>query len=260
MADLLDKIRELNRLVPKSTEIMGDFSPMLEALGQTLGSNVYLAALDGTLLGRGVVAEPDCARLEYDEAPRLSPAFQARLAFSAQTVANLPLEGCPFHEGGCPVPSGTMSVLPVKSGNERLGNLLLLKREGEVAEEDLMVAEAGAVVIALAVLHHQIERSEADARQKANAQVALDSLSFSELRAAAHVFEELGGSEGFLVASKIADRIGITRSVIVNAMRKLESGGVVETRSLGMKGTYIRIQNPFLLDELVRRTRARGLQ
>ncbi len=39
-----------------------------------------------------------------------------------------------------------------------------------------------------------------------------------------------------IVASKVADRVGITRSVIVNALRKLESAGVIESRSLGMKG------------------------
>ena len=39
---------------------------------------------------------------------------------------------------------------------------------------------------------------------------------------------ELDGLEGRLTASVIADRIGITRSVIVNALRKLESAGIIE--------------------------------
>ena len=57
---------------------------------------------------------------------------------------------------------------------------------------------------------------------------------------------------GLLVASKIADRAGITRSVIVNALRKLESAGVIETRSLGMKGTYIKILNDRLISEFLK--------
>ena len=57
-----------------------------------------------------------------------------------------------------------------------------------------------------------------------------------------HIFEELGGNEGLLIASKVADRVGITRSVIVNALRKLESAGVIESRSLGMKGTFIKVK------------------
>ncbi|HBM75829.1 MAG TPA: GTP-sensing pleiotropic transcriptional regulator CodY, partial [Clostridiaceae bacterium] len=38
--------------------------------------------------------------------------------------------------------------------------------------------------------------------------------------------------------------------VIVNALRKLESAGVIESRSLGMKGTHIKILNDKLLEEL----------
>ena len=61
---------------------------------------------------------------------------------------------------------------------------------------------------------------------------------------------ELDGDEGILVASKIADRVGITRSVIVNALRKFESAGVIESRSSGMKGTYIKVLNDVIFDEL----------
>lgn len=75
-------------------------------------------------------------------------------------------------------------------------------------------------------------------------------LSYSELEAIEHIFDELNGKEGLLVASKIADRVGITRSVIVNALRKLESAGVIDSRSLGMKGTFIRVLNDKFLVEL----------
>ena len=87
-------------------------------------------------------------------------------------------------------------------------------------------------------------------RSKAVVQMAINSLSFSESEAVEHIFDELDGLEGLLVASKIADRVGITRSVIVNALRKLESAGVIESRSLGMKGTYIKILNPNLVPAL----------
>ena len=52
------------------------------------------------------------------------------------------------------------------------------------------------------------------------------------------------------MASKIADRVGITRSVIVNALRKFESAGVIESRSSGMRGTYIKVLNDVVFDEL----------
>jgi transcriptional pleiotropic repressor len=56
------------------------------------------------------------------------------------------------------------------------------------------------------------------------------------------------------VASKIADRARITRSVIVNALRKLESAGVIESKSLGMKGTHIKILNVHLIEEVKKKT------
>ena len=68
-------------------------------------------------------------------------------------------------------------------------------------------------------------------------------LSYSEHEAVKKIFMELEDDEGILIASKIADKSNITRSVIVNALRKLESAGVIESRSLGMKGTHIRITN-----------------
>ena len=80
--------------------------------------------------------------------------------------------------------------------------------------------------------------------------MAICTLSYSEIEAVEQTFSELDGNEGLLVASKIADRSGITRSVIVNALRKLESAGVIESRSLGMKGTFIRILNDKFIEEI----------
>ena len=99
-------------------------------------------------------------------------------------------------------------------------------------------------------LNERIEELEEEKRKKAVVQMAIGTLSYSELEAVEHIFEELNGKEGLLVASKIADRVGITRSVIVNALRKFESAGVIESRSLGMKGTHIKILNDKLMEEL----------
>ena len=92
-----------------------------------------------------------------------------------------------------------------------------------------------------------------EVRKKAMVQIAFSTLSFSELEAIINILGELDGNEGLLVASKIADRVGITRSVIVNALRKFESAGLIETKSLGMKGTYIRVLNDLLFEELKNR-------
>jgi transcriptional pleiotropic repressor len=94
------------------------------------------------------------------------------------------------------------------------------------------------------------EENAEESRKLQVVRSAIGTLSFSEMEAITHVFDELNGMEGILVASKIADRVGITRSVIVNALRKFESAGVIESRSSGMKGTYIKVLNDAVFEEI----------
>lgn len=58
------------------------------------------------------------------------------------------------------------------------------------------------------------------------------------------------GEEQIIVTSRIADKQGVTRSIIVNALKKLESAGVIDARSSGMKGTKIKVLNDMIFDEL----------
>lgn len=131
-----------------------------------------------------------------------------------------------------------------------MGTLLLTRFDAPFVEDDLVLAEYGATVVGMEILQMKAEQAEEKARERAMVQLAVDSLSFSELEAVEHIFEELDGMEGILVASKVADRAGITRSVIVNALRKLESAGVIDSRSLGMKGTHIKVLKKQLIPTL----------
>lgn len=150
--------------------------------------------------------------------------------------------------------TGLTTVVPVIGGGERLGTLILSRLDRPFDNDDLVLAEYAATVVGIEILREKEEEIEAEARSKAVVQMAISSLSYSELEAVEHIFEELDGTEGILVASKVADRVGITRSVIVNALRKLESAGVIESRSLGMKGTYIKVLNDKFLSELEKAT------
>ena len=116
----------------------------------------------------------------------------------------------------------------------------------------MILAEYSATVVGMQVLYQHSREIEKNVRDAGNVKMSIGTLSYSELKAVKAIFAELGADEGRLTASTIADEIGITRSVIVNALRKLESAGIIETRSLGMKGTYLKIINPLFkagLDE-----------
>ena len=116
--------------------------------------------------------------------------------------------------------------------------------------DDIILCEYGTTVVGLEMMRSVNEESAEESRKVQVVKSAVSTLSFSELEAIVHIFDELDGKEGILVASKIADRVGITRSVIVNALRKFESAGVIESRSSGMKGTYIKVLNDVIFDEL----------
>lgn len=118
--------------------------------------------------------------------------------------------------------------------------------------DDIILSEYGTTVVGLEMLRSVNEENAEESRKEHIVQSAVSTLSYSELEAIIHIFEELNGTEGILVASKIADRVGITRSVIVNALRKFESAGVIESRSSGMKGTYIKVVNDYVFTELER--------
>jgi transcriptional pleiotropic repressor len=248
MKTLLEKTRRINRLLQKSAGSAVNFSEMAHVLSELLNSDVYVASRKGKILG---AALQTAANQEHLHGANFTDEFNLRLMKLDDTTSNSP-------EGKLTVVQGNteyaydaklVTIVPVNGGGERLGTLLLA-RGTEFAEEDLILAEQAATVTGGEILRSHAGELEEEARKKAAVQIALGTLSYSELEAVQHIFDELEGSEGLLVASKIADRVGITRSVIVNALRKFESAGVIESRSLGMKGTHIKVLNDRLVEEL----------
>ncbi|MDF2964051.1 MAG: GTP-sensing transcriptional pleiotropic repressor CodY [Paenibacillus sp.] len=247
---LLAKTRRLNKLLQKEAGNPVSFMNMAEVLSDILRADIFVVSRKGKVLGRAVSsAEQHPLVLETIlQENRFPTEYNQLLLKVEETSSNMDAKS-DYHVFGERLPDEGISItiVPVIGGGDRLGTLILTKRDGAFIDDDLILAEYGSTVVAMEILREKAEQVEIEARSKAVVQVAVGSLSFSELEAVEHIFDQLEGSEGLLVASKIADRVGITRSVIVNAMRKLESAGVIETRSLGMKGTYIRVLNDQLI-------------
>lgn len=251
--DLLTKTRRINSMLQKVAGPV-NFKEMAEVLSEVIGANVFVVSRKGKLLGYAIAQEIENERMSKMLEERKFPAeYTEGLLRIQETSANLDIDS-PYT--AFPVEmkdvfkDALTTVVPIVGGGERLGTLVLGRVNGRFEDDDLILAEYGATVVGMEILNERSEEIEQEARSKAIVQMAISSLSYSELEAVEHIFEELDGKEGLLVASKIADRVGITRSVIVNALRKLESAGVIESRSLGMKGTYIKILNDKLLAEL----------
>lgn len=255
MENLLDKTRAISKLIQRAAGKAVDFEEMAKVLTEKIDANCYIVGRRGKILGYSFMSGFACDAMDdiVLHAERFPESYNEGLMRVTETKANTTQveNACVFNKNEtCHFKNKLTTIVPILGGGERVGTLILAKFDKQFTASDLILGEYGATVIGMEILRVKAEQAEEEARKKASVQVAVGTLSYSELEAVEHIFAELGGGEGLLVASKIADRVGITRSVIVNALRKFESAGVIESKSLGMKGTYIRVLNDYLLDEL----------
>lgn len=254
MTTLLEKTRMLNKVLQKSGTEPVSFSEICNLLSNVLKCNVYLVSKKGRILGYNFSEGFECEIVEEKviKEMKFPENYNNKLLEIEETLANVVGKGtCVFIENTeCLRKNKYSTVVPINGNRERLGTMVIARYNKEFGEDDLVLAEYGATIVGMEILRSKNDEIEEEERKKAVVQLAIGTLSYSELEAVEHIFNELDGKEGLLVASKIADKVGITRSVIVNALRKFESAGVIESRSLGMKGTHIKILNDKLVEEL----------
>lgn len=241
---LLKKVDKISQLIQNEGSDI-NFSDLAATLRDLMaGSSVYLVSRKGKLLGYALVGGFESTAFDadwIDEGVLPDDLATALLKVGASSTGTEAEKILNEKDAG---------IFPVVGSGRRVGTLLILG--AEFNEEELVLAEYVATAAGLIISYAIDEEEEDEAEEKRMARSAIKSLSYSEILAMQHIFDELQGDEGLLVASRIADQAGITRSVIVNALRKLASANVIESRSLGMKGTYLRIINREIRNELDR--------
>lgn len=252
---LLEKVRKVNKVLQMTGPQPVSFKELCTIMSEVLNANVYIVSRKGRVLGYGLCRSMECDIINNEILvdKKFPEDYNNKLLSVSETEANIEKKDnlCVVDNSQvCNMGFKYSTIVPVYGSGERLGTIMLGKFDDKFTEEDLVLIEYSATVVGMEMLRAKHEEIEEEARKRAIVQMAIGTLSYSELEAVEHIFKELGGNEGLLVASRIADKVGITRSVIVNALRKFESAGVIESRSLGMKGTHIKILNDKLLDEL----------
>ena len=250
---LLEKTRRVGRAVQTKRE--GEplnYYHLSELLSEFSTANVYIVDKSGQLLGYywlpeykskalsdsfkdGVMPEEFVTRMNRcrDSEIHDEDAFLFDDAYSGEK------------------PEKHLMYVPIIGASaERLGTIMLVRFHAPFLVDDVLLAEYLGMLAGIQILNERAKVLEETARSRLSVQMAMRALSYSELESMKHIIAELNGPEGVAIASRVADRVGVTRSVIVNALRKLESAGLIESRSLGMKGTYIKILSPLLLEYL----------
>ena len=247
---LLDKTRKINKLLHNNNSTKVVFNDICQVMVETSASNILVISKKGKVLGIGVcTGVEEIKELIHDKVGGyVDPLLNDRFLSVLSTKENVNLATLGFVGEG--ISSYQAIISPIDIAGERLGTVFMYRYDSSYDIEDIIVSEYGTTVVGLEMMRSVNEENAEEERKVQVVKSAFNTLSFSEMEAIVHIFDELDGEEGILVASKIADRVGITRSVIVNALRKFESAGVIESRSSGMKGTYIKVLNDVLFDEL----------
>lgn len=247
---LLDKTRKIGMLLHNNDSSKVVFSDICNVMKEILCSNVLVISRKGKVLGVGKADGVE----EIDELINdrvggyIDSMLNERMLGVLSTKENVNLQTLGFERED--IRKFQAIISPIDIAGERLGTLFIYKCDEQYEIDDIILCEYGTTVVSLEMLRAVNEESAEEARKLSVVKSAIGTLSFSEMEAITHIFDELNGQEGILVASKIADRVGITRSVIVNALRKFESAGVIESRSSGMKGTYIKVLNDVVFEEV----------
>lgn len=247
---LLDKTRKIGKLLHNNNSSKVVFNDICKVMKEILNSNILVISKKGKVLGIGNSVGVDIIDelIRNDVGGFIDPMLNERILAVLSTKENVNLATLGFENTD--ISKFQAVITPIEIAGERLGTLFVYKCNEQYDIDDIILCEYGSTVVGLEMLRAVNEENAEESRKLQVVRSAIGTLSFSEMEAITHVFDELNGMEGILVASKIADRVGITRSVIVNALRKFESAGVIESRSSGMKGTYIKVLNDAVFDEI----------
>lgn len=236
---MLERMRQYLQSLQQITNDV-DFNELSAALRAGMAeSSIYILGRRGKILGYSL--EDGFDSTPFDAEWLFSGTVSNNIQGLANRVADISVQEGPSGEA--------ILVTPIIGGDERVGSVLCVRRKGQYSPQDMDIANIAGVTLGMIISRVIYERQEDKAAESRSARSAINSLSYSEILAMQRIFEELDGDEGLLIASRIADEADITRSVIVNALRKLASANVIESRSLGMKGTYLRILNPEIRKE-----------
>ncbi|MDD7402922.1 MAG: GTP-sensing pleiotropic transcriptional regulator CodY [Butyribacter sp.] len=259
--ELLDKTRKLNQLLNAKESETVDFTDFCRILSQTLEVNVVLVSRKGKVLGlkkkKDIQVIPQLEKVQYGDYIEESLQMRFSNILSTQENVNLLTLGFSFEN----VSEYQAMIAPVSMAGSRLGTLFVYRHAEPFSIDDIILAEYSTTVIGLAMQRAESEETSEEYHKAQDVTAALKTLSRLETKAVLTVLKELDGSyEGILVTSRLADQIGMTRSVIVNALKKCESAGVIQTKSSGMKGTTVKVLNDLFTYDQIKQYMDKELQ
>lgn len=250
---LLDRINKVNRFLRNGTGFSIDTDELCNMFGELIKSDVIVADDKGVILG--IYDNPDINTIDYLDVTVLGDTLDEdineRLMSVLSTRENV-------HSSMLGIESEEYEqyeflVIPIDISGERLGTILTYRINNQYEIDDIILGEYVTTIVSLELLHGMHDDEEDVAQKKKQVGLAIHSLSYSEIYAAYCALSALKKTRGILIVSRVAGEYGITRSAIVNSIKKLNSAGVIKSKSMGVKGTAINIQNEYIMEALASR-------
>lgn len=254
MDDILNKIHELNNVFKQSVTSLIPIKKLCKQLCNITNSNIYLFFPNGKIFSYSIAQAFYC---EYNEdalkSPQLPQHYLDMFHKSNNTRFNI-FEDCPICtcEGvrTCIFKNRYYSMIPVFYNFTKIAGILLIRYGAPFAKDEEILCEYTAVIISLEIMRREQERIKQESFERARSQLAVNSLTFSELKASAAVVDMLPDKEGVVFLKEISKETYVTHSTVSSALKKLESAGVIRTKSQGVKGKYVHITSHYLEQEI----------
>ncbi|MBO6109115.1 MAG: GTP-sensing pleiotropic transcriptional regulator CodY [Eubacterium sp.] len=247
--ELLDRTRKVNSLLTAKSDEKVAFSSICELVGGFLGSSVYVISRRGKLLG--VYHHPDVADIAGFKGAQVGECVDEmtndRFLSVLSTKENVNLETLGLDE--YEADDFSALIAPIMVDGQRLGTFFLYRKEKIYRIEEIILCENCNMMIGLVMTTSLLEETGEEKGKKEAISSAIRTLSDLEQRSVAAVIHSLGGMSGRVITSALASEYHVTRSVMVNALRKLESARLIRTQSSGVKGTNIEVLNDIAYDE-----------
>ena len=248
---LLDKTRKISRLLHNNSSFVVVFNDICKCVGDILSANVLVVSAKGKVLG--VYEKDDIPSLQEmltdNVGEHIDADLNERFLSVLSTKENSNLTTLGFEKASDS--DYTAVILPIDFAGGRLGTTFIYRLKKEFSVDDIILSEYANTVIELEMMRSIYEENVEEKRQMAAIDAAISALSDSEKKAVMYTLDMLNEDmEGTIVVSHISKTYGITRSIIVNAIHKMESAGILLAQSKGMRGTFIKVVNPAIFTEI----------
>ena len=194
-SEVLQKTRKINKTLQTSGGSSVSFDLLAETLGEVLGANIYVINAKGKVIGLYLKDVQDSSVIEDEETKlQIFPKVYTDSVLKInETLENLTgeklLEVFPYEQERL---EKYTTVVPILGSGQRLGTLVISRYNDIFTDDDLVISEYSATVIGMEVLRGLSEEMEVEMRKTAVVQMAIGTLSYSELEAVEHIFKDKG--------------------------------------------------------------------